>query len=1265
MLITENQLHEWVRGNSRIAQGVVVELVWRLVCASSPGPNDRRFPLGDSVEQPGVDGYLNTDFQYPPFVPPGASFWEIGTGVGAGKKATSDYRELTKATPPDIRADSTFIFVTPLSARRDWTDTWKEGAQSSWIKRRIRKGEWKDVRVIDGTKLVDWLHQFPSVEFWLARCMGQPVSDIDTPEWRWDGLKTVGEPPSLPADLFLANREGACAKLEELFSGSATQLRVETRYPEQVADLVAAFVASMEPERRIDALGRCLILSSNEAWAFATSQGAPHVLVADAALEVADPNGMRLLEKAKRSGHAVIYSSTPGGIPHPNSVRMNAAKSYQLRDALVAGGYAEERARVISEKSGANLGSLLRLLQNVSLMPEWAEGSAAADLAVAAFLGGWDENSESDRQVVEELSGKQYGEWIATIREISLSAGAPLIQHSGNWKFILRYEGWCALGPSIFDEHLERFRSAAVRVLGEDDPKFELPPDEQYAAGIHGLVLQHSPALRAGLSESLALLGCHSAVLTSCTPGRPEITAALVVRDLLGEADWLRWASVNHCVPLLAESAPGEFLDSVDAALSRDACPFDPVYEQEGDGITGANHMTGLLWGLETLAWDADFLTRVILCLGELAGRDPGGRWANRPAESMRTILLPWLPQTCASIERRKTAVAALLNEGPDVGWELLLALLPQSHSTSSYSRMPAWRETVPDTWSNGVTVGEYQEQAAAYAELAVGLAKSDLGKLAQLIDRMENLPPPVHAQLIEHLGSEQIVTMSPEDRTVLWTELVGLASKHKKFAEAEWSMPTEQVERILAVAERLAPDSPELTHRRLFGDRDSDLYDEKGDYEVQESRLDQRRQDAIQEILEAGGPEAALSFAKSVESPWRVGIALGQVAEPAADTAYLPRLLSGDDKAETQLVGGFVWGRFRSREWVWVDQVDTSKWTDDQAGEFLTYLPFFSETWTRCTSWLGSDESAYWSRVPANPYGAHEGLEHAIARLIEHERPGAALHCVYRFVRRSESLDKSLTVKALLNAVGESESAGLPGSHELQEIIESLQGDPETDPDQLFQVEWAYLPLLDDLHGGSPKFLGRKLASEPGFFCEVIRLIFRSKNEEKSREGPSEAQAKIASNAYRLLKAWNSPPGAGNDGDYDEEALTEWLGAVKAACRVSGHYEVAMQMVGHVMVHAPADPDGLWIHKAPAGALNGRDVEDMRTGFRIQLANSRGAYWSTGGRAELELAQKYREQADSVEGAGFHRLATTMRDLAGSYESDAEREASKDALGD
>jgi len=69
MLVTENRLDGWVRQNSREAEGLLAELIFRLVAASCPHPNKRRFPLADSIEQQGEDGFLDTEIGLPPFIP--------------------------------------------------------------------------------------------------------------------------------------------------------------------------------------------------------------------------------------------------------------------------------------------------------------------------------------------------------------------------------------------------------------------------------------------------------------------------------------------------------------------------------------------------------------------------------------------------------------------------------------------------------------------------------------------------------------------------------------------------------------------------------------------------------------------------------------------------------------------------------------------------------------------------------------------------------------------------------------------------------------------------------------------------------------------------------------------------------------------------------------------------------------------------------------------------------------------------------------------
>lgn len=1260
MIVTENQLDIWVRGHARDAQGVIVELVARLVAASSPRPKVRRFPLGDSIGQPGPDGELDTDFGLPPFVPEGRSFWEIGAGEKAGEKATDDYNGLTvddgTAISKATREEATFIFVTPLSAARGW----HKKKQAAWIDKRKEQNDWKDVRVIDGTKLIDWLRHHPPVEIWLAKKMRMPVQEIDTPEWHWRLLRSIGEPPPLSPEIFLANRDAACAKLKDLLAGNSMQLRLDTHFPDQVVDFVSAYLATMDEASQIDAAGRCLVISGSEAWNAISAQQERHVLIADSHLDLAGGIGTKLLEKARRAGHAVVYGGVPGGIPHPNSESIPSPRSFQIKEALEKAGYSDERARTLAQKSGGNLSSLLRCLQNLSLMPEWAEGSAAAELAIAAVLGSWTEESDADCVVVESLSGNSYGEWIGKMREITCHRGTPLIQRDGNWKFVARYEGWYALGPRLFDEHLRRLQTAAIRVLQEKDPQFELPTEERYAARLHGKILVHSHLLRIGLAESLALLGSHPKALTSCTLGKAEATAILAVRAILAEADGLRWASLNSLLPLLAEAAPSEFLEAVEKALSNEPCPFDEVFAQEGDGFMGGTYMSGVLWGMETLAWDANHLSRVVICLGELAARDPGGSWANRPANSLTTILLPWSPQTCAPIAKRVAAVETLLAEIPDIGWKVLVSLLPQSHSTSYGSRRPAWRETIPDDWSKGVTDREYWEQVALYSEMAITAAKSNREKLAELINHLENLPSAAKEQLLAHLGSDAVLTTPDADRSVLWTKLVDLVTKHEKHSDAAWAMKREHVNRIAAIAEKLAPNGPAFRHQRLFSERDSELYEKKENFEHQRDELEKRRERAIQEVAASGGAPAVFAFAASVQSPWRAGIAYGAVAGKEADAAVLPNLLESEQKSLVQFSGGFIWGRFQSRGWQWVDEVDASQWTPAQIGQLLSFLPFTRETWERSKRLLAGEESNYWSKASVNPYEAKAGLELAVDRLIQYGRPHAALRCLHKMLDNEQPFDHRRVVTGLLAALDSSESAHSTDAYEIIEIIKALQNDPKTSPHDLLRVEWAYLSLLDKYSDASPKFLEDRLAKEPRFFCEVIRLVFRSEEECSSKE-PTEEEKKIAGDAYRLLTEWRNPPGCLKEGSFDDNALAAWLDAVKRESAETGHLEIAMTMIGRVLTHAPGDPDGLWIHRSAAAALNAKDAKSVRDGFRVELYNSRGGHWvDPTGKPEKELANKYRAQADSVEGAGYHRIATTLRDLASSYEREAERGSSR-----
>lgn len=890
-------------------------------------------------------------------------------------------------------------------------------------------------------------------------------------------------------------------------------------------------------------------------------------------------------------------------------------------------------------------------------LPDFYGMSFITELTTASFIGTWNETSESDKDVIGRLSKKRYFDWIVNLREALSHKETPLKLTNGVWTVVDRVALWKKLGNRVFDDHLYQFKNCAIEVLAELDPQFELPANERYAASIHGKVLKHSSALRKGMAETLALIGNYGDILTNCSQHKPESTAVLSIREIFEHADWKLWGSLNDLLPTLAEAAPGEFLHAVEGALRETPCPFDELFAQEGTGITGRNYMTGLLWALEGLAWSEDHLVRVAVILAELASHDPGGNWTNRPTNSLTTILLPWYPQTLAPVDKRIASVKAIRTDFPEVAWKVLLTLLPNQHQTSSGAHKPRWRNILPDAWESKVTKKEYWDQVIGYAELAAEMASEDLDKLKELVGNLDNLPKPSFDAMLEHLSSGAITELPESQRLPIWISLTDFVRKHRRHAGAKWALDAETVSRIETTANRLSPASPEGLYRRLFTNRDFDLYEEDGDWTEQRKKLNERRQQAIEEILKVSGIKGVITFVDTVESPNQVGCALGAIAGNEIDLDLLPSFLDVENTDYQLFASGFVWSRYQHKGWQWIDGLDRANWSLMQSCQLLIYLPFDDATWHRASEWLSNSERIYWQKVSVNPYQFNSDLLPAIDKLLEASRPQAAIECLYYRLHNKLPLDRERTVRALLDAVSSKELISTMDSYHITELIKALQNDPATDENDLFRVEWAYLQMLARDQDAEPKLLERRLATQPEFFCEVIRLVYRSKYEEKVDGEPDKQKEAIATNAWRLLHEWKQPPGLQDDGTFSAQDFEAWLKYVKTACAESGHLEVAMSTVGSVFLYCPPDPKGLWIAQPVAKVLNAIDAEEMRSGFRTEVFNSRGVHWvDPTGKPELELAAQWRQKADAVENAGFARFAAILKDLAESYAREAER---------
>jgi hypothetical protein len=875
---------------------------------------------------------------------------------------------------------------------------------------------------------------------------------------------------------------------------------------------------------------------------------------------------------------------------------------------------------------------------------------------IASILGSWDENTDGDNEIISVLTGDSE-KWLDRIREIKKSDDKILLLRNGIWQVKEQFLFLSKLTSSFFNRHLDSIISIAIKMLSEINPMFELNPENRFAAQVYGKVSFYSNNIRRGIAQTLVFLSIHGSELRNCTLHKPKTLATLTIREVLKNADWRLWASLNDVMPTLAEAAPEEFLTSVENTLKQTPCPFDELFKQEGKGdITGMNYMTGIYWALEALAWSEEYLCRVILVLAGLAERDPGGNWGNRPAKSITTILLPWMPQTIASVEKRISSLRSAQRHYPEVTWKTLLSLLPNQHQISIGSYKPKFREYVPKDWEKEVSIKEYWLQVDEYSSMAVEMAKENVAYMSELVKHLDNLRQPSFRKFLDFLSSDSILSLSDENKSQIWETLKSFIRKHRRFSNAEWALSPEKVELLAKASKNIVPLRPELLYKYLFTDKEFELMEPDEDWHQQQERLLNERTGALKNIYIIKQIDSVLEFAQMVEAPGKVGSVFSYIAKKVDELKILPSFLNSRDPIKKQFTRGYIWSKHHREKMSWVDGLKIENWTYEDKLNLLLILPLEKEVWEKAEVVLGSNIGEYWKKITNYPFPNQDTLLPAVEGLLKNGRPLFALDCIYTHYSSKKELFKEQAVKALIDSGSSTELVNDLNVYHVAEILTMLQNDPTTDEEDLCKIEWIYLHILVHQSKAQPKTLEKRLSKNPDFFVEVIQSMYFSKKIKIEKES-AKITEKTASNLWKLLTDWKRPPGLMDDGTFSDKELKAWVDKVKEKTSESGHLEVAMTRLGHVLFHAGPDPNGLWIQEAVAELLDEKDNVEIRKGFRLEIFHSRGVHYvDPSGNTERTIANGWRSKADEVENKGFVLFATMLREVARFYDNEAER---------
>ncbi len=1244
--VTARHLEQWA--NALEARAILPQLIRRLVHATGKTITRIGFPSGEQIQRPGLDGdVVATDPDA--FVPAGRSAWEIGVTKDPAEKAEADFAKRRRQKLGFDKKIATYIVVTP----RKWQ------TKGTWIAEKSKLGVWKEVRVYDSAALEEWLERAPAVDVWLARLLELRPEGLSDIEEYWKNLQELTE-PSLKPEVFLASRRKQVEEFKSWLAGPASAAVIETRSPSEAVDFVSAFIHESSECEAVTA--RALIVEKKEAWRAISRADSKLILIAHPNL-VVEPD---MVAEAIRQGHHVVLATRQSLADQAFTLELPRVKRYDLQKALVSSGLKQAKAREHSDRAGGSLTVLKRLLGKIpgTITPVWSRQPDASALVPFLLAGAWEDTNKGDREALEQLSGQPYQEISKLATRWLDETDSPLTRVLSRWRLISRDDSWLWLAHAVTPEHIQGFEQLTLDVLGENDPAFELLPDDRWMANIKNKNLGYSQLLRTGLAETLVLLSSRPARL----PNPPEISAQIehIAFRLLDRKDWQRWASLSPQLPLIAEAAPEAFLKAVEQDLRQTDPVLPKLFNQKGESVMFISDLhTGLLWALEGLAWNKNLLPQVCYLLARLDELISEKNSGNSPMTSLLEIFMPWLPQTTAPVEERVKILAEINRKNPETGWRLLLGLIPDRVRTASPIRTPAFRDWAV-TWKEGTTNADYWRLSAACSGLLVDLLGKDLRRWKDLIEHFENLVEPAREKFLDKLQSFDVSAFDTESRRIITGALKKKVTRHRRFRKEDWALTEAILIQLEKAAERIEPEDVVSKNLWLFNQISEELARENG---KEEKEIAEIRRSVIREVGKAAGWNGILALVEAVRLPEEIGLLVGETGSAKDDSRVLPSLLNTASEKLGKFARSYVWCRFKARGWEWIKQKKLSELSALDVAEIALVLPSEQQTWDLVAGKGKKAEEHYWKntfKLVDNPNP--EKLRFPISMLLKYGRPFQACFVLHNARQKECPLEPGLVMEVLEAGINrptaESERAMNDNrQHYLLELIQYLQNevqqeDSRVEMSRAAKIEWGYLELLDG-DAASPETLLSMLSSYPAFFVDLLRVIYRSKRDPDDAEF-TEIDKDRAQNAYRLLMSWHSVPGSRYDGTVDGDAMLDWIHKARSMAEEQDRLEVCDLQIGDVFAQAPNElSDSSWPCIPVRDAIEEIGTDALADGFEVGILNKRGAYTKAldeGGNQERDLAKDFFawSEASRIE---WPKTAAALRRVGELYEARAQRE--------
>lgn len=1244
--VSSTEIHQWADTIS--SQSKLPDLIRRLIITTIDyrAIDHIAFPCGDDISRPGYDGVLTTR-ESNPYIPVGNSVWEMSTQKVIDTKADSDYQ---KRTSVNADHETTFIFVTACK----WTN------KDNWAATKTAEGFWREVRAYDAIDLESWLLLSSSTNLWFLELIGRYDINIETLEnysKHWMSSFDI----KLPFETSLAGRGASLTLVHSfLLNGTQTQIIRSITKDESVIFLYAAILALPDDQFRSALLSKSVVVKTAESLKHRDIESNQGLIIV--------PVFKNIQDLVYKDGCRYLIPLDPSNPFDDSAILLSRIDAQTLSNQLEIVGLPESRAGLLAKNSGGFLTILRRLISRICL-PEWAQNDQNRIRQVIPIMltQNWDTKHTGDSEMISLLAVMNLTDYENHLTQLLNYPDRPINKIGSLWCVNSALDCYLSFISYISRKDWEEFQSVVLKVLTDRNPDLDLEPEKRYAAALYDKSWHFSEDFRRGLAQSLVLISIYGEHSSTYPQLNHTQYIDQIIEQVLCNADKALWYSLGDVLPLLAEASPKKFIRAVESSLSSQEKHIMGMFTESGDFLTSSSTHHQLLWALEALAWDASYFKRSVTALCVLSQLDPGGRVSNRPFNSLISIFRLWMPQTEVSSDVRFQVLEEISTAHPDIGWNLLVSLLPKSHDTGSYNYRYKWRD-LSCPLDVKVTRSEWFESICQIVDLILPQLGTSAIRWVKLLESYADLPEPCKNSLIEYFNSR--ISEVEDKEFLIADKLRDIMSNHRTYKSAQWAMSEASIKPLEDLFKQLEPTSVVAKFKYLFNDHYPDLIEGRDSMEEEGAYLSQLRLFAIEEMTQEIGFSGIFEFSNIIGFQ-------NLLADAVPLTTITENLILILDKLDSKGNGevcfsqNLLWKGCKNQGKIWAEAIITDaikdKWDYHKLVNLLLSFPSERWLWNLVETTDQVVQREYWQKALVHHHEMLiDDIQYAISRLLNSRRNFSALRLAHHVKSNLPVTEVALVLE--ITATTEcSEPVDTMVSYYAEKLLERVQSSQEIELATKMKLEWMYISVLTSLNSRiGHKNLHEDMSNNPSTFVDVLSMVYKprydataQKDEDHEIEQIDTVGEKVAESAFKLLNSWHLIPGKTPEGPIDVSNLKTWIDNVILTAKQRGFFEVALCNIGNVLSYSAGEADGQWPCNSICEVLEYYKDDRIDLNFRIGVHKQRGTTvrgMYDGGKQERTLIEKYKSYASQVVGT-YPRVSDILNDIANDFERDAIRE--------